>query len=209
MLSTKKLILSAINVACLIQGIAGQISIPTKENNKNCPGVLHNDGNNTPYCCIGGRLDLSTCPGWPICTGPTREPKPLSCFTEIPFSATDYNSLVKSASSKFLQNPDATPTETAASGTESGTEKASKTPANASTRKTAAETSSEARSTNANTEGTASETASETAAASGSESASETSSGASSTATGSDSNMKTPNLVGELLGGILAMWVVL
>lgn len=39
----------------------------------NCPGVLHVDSGDASSCCVGGvipPLTLSSCAGWPICTGP-------------------------------------------------------------------------------------------------------------------------------------------
>lgn len=68
-----------------------------------CPGVL----NDNTECCVGGKippLTLSSCAGWPICTGPvtvTTTSQPISCATIIPLSASDYSSLVASASSSL------------------------------------------------------------------------------------------------------------
>jgi hypothetical protein len=59
------------------------------------------------YCCVGGDLNLSTCEDWPLCISPlTAKPDTISmsCATKIPIMASDYNSLVESASSKYLRD---------------------------------------------------------------------------------------------------------
>ncbi|KAK9444211.1 hypothetical protein VB005_01958 [Metarhizium brunneum] len=83
-----------------------------------CPGVLHatanSQGSNT-YCCVGGTLNLSNCPGWPACTGPTSfDPKSttLSCASTVPLTASDYNARVSSASDSYY-NGIASPTKPA------------------------------------------------------------------------------------------------
>lgn len=172
------MLLSSISLACLFQGILAQTTIITGENNHNCPGVLNNPSNNKAYCCVGGKLDLSTCEGWPICTGSSWEPKSMSCYTTIPVSASDYDSRVKSASSRYLNGVEASATDDASSATSTGD----------------------------NTKDTASKT---TARGSAEQTASETISAAISSQTGNDSNMKTPGSVVGLLGGIMAMWMVL
>ena len=73
---------------------------------RNCPGSIQNDGNsgNDQYCCIGGHVTVSVCPGWPMCTGPTTVnpmAKP-SCATKVPWTASNYDQLVSSASSRYL-----------------------------------------------------------------------------------------------------------
>ncbi|KAL4731586.1 hypothetical protein ACLX1H_000559 [Fusarium chlamydosporum] len=72
----------------------------------NCPGVLRNgnDNDNKAYCCVGGELDLSTCEGWPICTGSSWSPKPITCAASVPVTIKDYSAQIKSASSKYLQD---------------------------------------------------------------------------------------------------------
>lgn len=69
-------------------------------NAANCPGVMRNN-----VCCVGGNLNLETCEGWPICKGPDTidlATSTLSCATEIPVTVSNYDDLVSSASSKFL-----------------------------------------------------------------------------------------------------------
>jgi hypothetical protein len=73
-----------------------------------CPGVLHagsvNGGSETSGCCVGGTLPpvvVSSCPGWPLCTGPATTSQsygPLSCATNIPYTASNYDELISSAS---------------------------------------------------------------------------------------------------------------
>ncbi|KAF5624319.1 hypothetical protein F52700_9485 [Fusarium sp. NRRL 52700] len=172
------MLLSSIGLAYLFQGILAQTTIITGENNKNCPGVLNNPADNKGYCCVGGKLDLSTCEGWPICTGSSWEPKSMSCYTTIPVSASDYNSRVKSASSRYLNGAEASATDDASSATSTG----------GSAKDTASK---------ATTKGSAGQTASETSSA------------ASSSQTSNVSNMKTPGSVGRLLGGLMAMWMIL
>ena len=57
-------------------------------------------------CCFGGipQLTLSSCAGWPVCTGPvtiTTTSKPISCATIIPVTISDYSSIIASASSSL------------------------------------------------------------------------------------------------------------
>ncbi|KAF2099001.1 hypothetical protein NA57DRAFT_56631 [Rhizodiscina lignyota] len=72
-----------------------------------CPGVFHVEASDSSACCVGGTLApvvVSSCPGWPQCTGPattSQEHKPLSCATDIPFTASDYSQQVASASSSL------------------------------------------------------------------------------------------------------------
>ena len=74
---------------------------------QSCPGVLvatGNGGSQSSYCCVGGTLLLSTCPGWPICQGPATTTTPEggpSCAAKIDVSATDYSAAVSSASASF------------------------------------------------------------------------------------------------------------
>ncbi|KAF5022645.1 hypothetical protein F66182_5321 [Fusarium sp. NRRL 66182] len=96
-LSTSLLLFSAAALS-VIQGSFGF----TAANPNDCPGVLVVDGNNVDYCCVGGDLDLSTCEGWPICTGSSWSPKTRACSTTVPVTASDYESRVKSASSRYL-----------------------------------------------------------------------------------------------------------
>ncbi|KAF4956956.1 hypothetical protein FGADI_3368 [Fusarium gaditjirri] len=141
------MLLSSISLACLIQGTLAQITIAARENSKNCPGVLNNPSDNKAYCCVGGELDLSTCEGWPICTGSSWEAKPMSCYASIPVSTSDYDSRVKSASSRYLNGADASTTDDASSATSTGDsakDTASKTTARGSAEQTASETSSAA-----------------------------------------------------------------
>ncbi|KAF4345023.1 hypothetical protein FBEOM_897 [Fusarium beomiforme] len=170
------MLLSVVTLACLAQGILAQITIITGDNNQdnqNCPGVLNNHGDNKGYCCVGGELDLSTCEGWPICTGSSWKAKSQSCYTTIPLSVSDYDSRIKSASSKYLNGNEATATDDAASASSTG------------------------------------DKSKEAASKTDEQTASETSSGAKSSQTGNDSNMKTPGSIGGLLGGVMAVLMVL
>jgi len=76
----------------------------------NCPGVLRNNNGNDgkAYCCVGGELDLSTCEGWPICTGSSWSAKPVSCAATVPVTATDYGAQIRSARSKYLEDDEPT-----------------------------------------------------------------------------------------------------
>lgn len=89
----------------------------------------------------------------------------MSCYTTIPVSASDYDSRVKSASSRYLNGVEASATDDASSATSTGD--------------------------------SSKDTASKTTARGSAEQ------------TGNDSNMKTPGSVVGLLGGIMAMWMVL
>ncbi|CAG1977261.1 unnamed protein product [Fusarium graminearum] len=104
--STAVHILFVLGMASCIRGTSAQTTVFIVDDggNFNCPGVLRNNGNNDKknYCCVGGELDLSTCEGWPICTGSSWKPKPITCATTVPISATDYNAQIKSARSKYL-----------------------------------------------------------------------------------------------------------
>jgi hypothetical protein len=104
--STVAHILFVFGLASSLQGTLAQTTMFMMNNagNFNCPGVLrNNNGNdNKGYCCVGGELDLSTCQGWPICTGSSWEPKPITCVTTVPITAPDYNAQIKSARSKFM-----------------------------------------------------------------------------------------------------------
>lgn len=91
-----------------------------------CPGVLSvpsGDSQDNGICCVGG--NVSTCDGWPLCAA-TASRTPVSCATKIPVSATDYSSLVESASSKYLDaegnaKPSSTADGTTAKSTSEGT----------------------------------------------------------------------------------------
>ena len=53
------------------------------------------------YSCVGGELTLSTCPGWPICTGSgtvDTATQTESCVTRIPVTQSDYSELISSYS---------------------------------------------------------------------------------------------------------------
>ncbi|KAM0234369.1 hypothetical protein ACHAP5_010091 [Fusarium lateritium] len=107
-------LLTALSLASLLQSTSAQTTTfeGSSNNGIKCPGVLQASGRDSDgTCCVGGKLDLSTCEGWPICTGSTREPKPLSCATRIPVSAKDYSSIIESASSKYLQGSEASATD--------------------------------------------------------------------------------------------------
>ncbi|KAF5661374.1 hypothetical protein FHETE_8436 [Fusarium heterosporum] len=117
-------LLTAISLASVMQCTLAQATITGDgmdgADNLKCPGVLSMTGNNQGYCCVGGELDLSTCAGWPICTGSTREPRPVTCATKIPITAKDYSKQVQSASSKYLQGSEASATDSMASATSAG-----------------------------------------------------------------------------------------
>ncbi|OBS24631.1 hypothetical protein FPOA_05171 [Fusarium poae] len=106
--STAAYILFVLGMVSCIRATSAQttVFILDEGGNFNCPGVLRNgdDNDKNAYCCVGGELDLSTCQGWPICTGSSWKPKPLTCATTVPISATDYNAQIKSARSKYLED---------------------------------------------------------------------------------------------------------
>ncbi|KAF2816587.1 uncharacterized protein BDZ99DRAFT_566399 [Mytilinidion resinicola] len=83
---------------------------PALADTNNCPGVLHVDGPSSTACCVGATPQsvlLSSCPGWPICTGPATTSQtisPLSCATDIPLTADNYDSLMASASSSLKES---------------------------------------------------------------------------------------------------------
>lgn len=109
----------------------------TRVSGRECPGVIKftGSGSDDGYCCVGGDLTLSNCPGWPICTGPTTiDPRSttLSCATTVPLSAADYSSLVSSASDSYYRtkgsgSADATSTPRPASGVHGGSATATPT----------------------------------------------------------------------------------
>ncbi|RGP67763.1 hypothetical protein FSPOR_5953 [Fusarium sporotrichioides] len=105
---TAVLILFVFGMVSCIRGSSAQTTVFILDDggNFNCPGVLQNDNGNDKkaYCCVGGELDLSTCQGWPICTGSSWKPKPITCATTVPVSATDYNAQIRSARSKYLED---------------------------------------------------------------------------------------------------------
>ncbi|KAH7002724.1 hypothetical protein EDB82DRAFT_241 [Fusarium venenatum] len=156
-----------------------------------CPGVLQVTGDNDDHCCVGGTLNLSTCEGWPLCSGPhtaAPEPTSISCATKIPLTANNYSSLIESASSRYLKaSGEAEPSSTGESSMPSAT----------STKKTDTEgTSTEGTST----EGTTTEGANDQEGL--------TNSGASPTETGNGSTIeKVPGLIVSLVGGVLALWM--
>ncbi|KAJ4244564.1 hypothetical protein NW762_014419 [Fusarium torreyae] len=186
--------LSPIILGYLIHGVSGQITITNDSSgSKNCPGVLENGGNDDGYCCVGGELDLSTCEGWPICTGSSWEPKTVSCATMIPVTAKDYDARIESASSKYLQDTEATTTAdsvpsatTISDSNDGGDDRSGATSSATST----AGSSTTADSTEAvSTAGT--------------------SSGASPTETDNASSIKMTNLAGGLVGTVLAIWMAI
>lgn len=67
-------------------------------------------------CCVGGTVQgphLSTCKGWPICSGSattTVTPKPLSCATAITWTSGGENSEYYSLVSKASESLDASGT---------------------------------------------------------------------------------------------------
>lgn len=76
----------------------------------NCPGALFPDDTgdtDDEYCCIGGDVTVSDCPGWPICKGPktvnvaTQTP---NCGVKIATTVSNYDDLVSSASSRYLND---------------------------------------------------------------------------------------------------------
>ncbi|KAM0350555.1 hypothetical protein ACHAPU_003038 [Fusarium lateritium] len=134
-------LLTAMSLASVMQCTLAQTTTFNGDNmdSLKCPGVLSMTGNNEGYCCVGGELDLSTCAGWPICTGSTREPRPVTCATKIPITAKDYSDQVQSASSKYLQGSEASATDSMASSTDS---MASATSAGGNDKPTTTETNS-------------------------------------------------------------------
>ncbi|RBR15910.1 uncharacterized protein FIESC28_07155 [Fusarium coffeatum] len=109
---------------CLLRGTLAQTTVFIKDDGGsfNCPGVLRNNNGNDgkAYCCVGGKLDLSTCEGWPICTGSSWSAKPVSCAATVPVTATDYGAQIKSARSKYLQDDEPTVTSDSVSSATSG-----------------------------------------------------------------------------------------
>ncbi|KAF4968741.1 hypothetical protein FSARC_3924 [Fusarium sarcochroum] len=191
--------LSTMILGHMIQGISGQITITNdSSDSKNCPGVLQNGGNDDGYCCVGGELDLSTCEGWPICTGSSWEAKTVSCATKILVTAKDYDARIESASSKYLQDNEATTTADSAPSTttisDSDDDDGNESGA------TASATSTEDNSTTDD---------STTASSTGAISAEGTSSGASPSETNSASSIKMTSLVGGVVGSAIAIWMAI
>ncbi|KAJ4249072.1 hypothetical protein NW762_012404 [Fusarium torreyae] len=99
-----------------------------------CPGAIEGHGGGTidNYCCVGGQLTISRCKGWPICHGSaTIKPRAAEatpdCSASIPVTASDYDDLVSSASSKYLKSGSgapatATSTSDDATSTDSGSQ---------------------------------------------------------------------------------------
>ena len=77
-----------------------------------CPGVAEITQGSNGYCCVGGQVNNTNCEGWPICQGPATITHSTVCATEIPFTASNYDDLVTSASSMYL-NSDGSITATA------------------------------------------------------------------------------------------------
>ncbi|SPJ88878.1 uncharacterized protein FTOL_12773 [Fusarium torulosum] len=162
-------LLTALSLASILQSTTAQTTTfgDSSNNGVKCPGVLQASGSdNDGTCCVGGKLDLSTCEGWPICTGSSWKPKSVSCATRIPVTAKGYTSLIESASSKYLQGSEASATDDS---------KPSATSTGESSKQAASATNSDA----------------------------------SPSETGNSSVMKMPNLVGGMIGSILAMWVLM
>ncbi|KAI8716039.1 hypothetical protein NCS52_00896500 [Fusarium sp. LHS14.1] len=193
---TSTLLLSALALSLASQSMADTVVIVNgatltgnaqAESGKNrligtkCPGVLQVTGDNDGHCCVGGTLNLSTCKGWPLCSGrqtAAPEPTSISCATKIPLTASDYSSLIESASSRYLKASDeAEPSSTGESSM----------PLATSTEET-------------DTEGTSTEGANDQEGP--------TSSGASPAETGNGSIMeKVPGLMAGVVGGVLALWM--
>jgi hypothetical protein len=70
-------------------------------NGKYCPGAGLDaavvNGATSGVCCVAGSIQVSDCPGWPICTGPTTSVPPPQCSETISFTATDYDARISSA----------------------------------------------------------------------------------------------------------------
>ncbi|WZH49739.1 uncharacterized protein QYS62_010948 [Fusarium acuminatum] len=167
--STTSTLLTALSLASILQSTTAQTTIFSGSSNNGikCPGVLQASGSDSDgTCCVGGKLDLSTCEGWPICTGSSWEPKSVSCATRVPVTAKDYSSIIESASSKYLQGSEASATHDS---------KPSVTSTGESRKQAASATNSDAGPSE----------------------------------TGNSSVMKMPNLVGGLVGSILALWMVM
>ncbi|KAI8676068.1 hypothetical protein NCS57_00510200 [Fusarium keratoplasticum] len=193
---TSTLLLSALALSLASQSMADTVVIVNgatltgnaqAESGKNrligtkCPGVLQVTGDNDGHCCVGGTLNLSTCKGWPLCSGrqtAAPEPTSISCATKIPLTASDYSSLIESASSRYLKaSGEAEPSSTGESSM----------PLATSTEET-------------DTEGTSTEGANDQEGS--------TSSGASPAETGNGSIMeKVPGLMAGVVGGVLALWM--
>ncbi|KIL87457.1 hypothetical protein FAVG1_09163 [Fusarium avenaceum] len=166
-------LLTALSLASILQSTTALTTTygGSSDSGIKCPGVLEANGGGSDSdgtCCVGGKLDLSTCEGWPICTGSTWEPKSVSCVTRVPVTAKDYSSIIESVSSKYLQGSEASATDDSMpSATSTG--------------------------------GSSKQAASATA----------TNSDASPSETGNSSVMKMPNLVGGVVGSILALWMAM
>lgn len=66
-----------------------------------CPGANVQDGTSS-YCCVGGTVIVSTCPGWPICTGEATTTGGVEgCITKVPFTQSDYSQVVSSAAASI------------------------------------------------------------------------------------------------------------
>ncbi|KAI9747710.1 MAG: hypothetical protein M4579_007406 [Chaenotheca gracillima] len=97
---------SSLVPASLLFGVA----LAQDQGINNCPGVMHVGSGSSSVCCVGGDIPkptLSTCPGWPMCTGPatvTPTTAPLSCATVIPMSTSGYESLVSAASESLAKS---------------------------------------------------------------------------------------------------------
>ncbi|KAJ4118929.1 hypothetical protein NW768_010671 [Fusarium equiseti] len=130
MISTAARLLFILGMAVsLLRGTSAQTTVFIMDDGGsfNCPGVLRNDNGNDgkAYCCVGGELDLSTCEGWPICTGSSWSAKPVSCATTVPVTATDYGAQIRSARSKYLQDDEPTITsDSVSSATSDGSQAA-------------------------------------------------------------------------------------
>ncbi|KYK58801.1 hypothetical protein DCS_05819 [Drechmeria coniospora] len=115
-------LLSIVALTSVVQGRSLNI---TNGDDSWCPGVyVANDTD--AYCCVSGKLQLSVCAGWPLCTGSTTiDPKTstLSCATTVPVTASDYKEAISRASASYYNtkhsNSPAIATKTQAAATTS------------------------------------------------------------------------------------------
>ncbi|KAH8172090.1 hypothetical protein LIA77_08858 [Sarocladium implicatum] len=93
-------------VQALIVILALTCQVLADGNTNNCPGVIEGENtgpNPTGYCCVGGHVTNSICNGWPNCKGPVTVTKTSpECSTKVPFTIDDYDSVIESASSRYL-----------------------------------------------------------------------------------------------------------
>jgi hypothetical protein len=97
----------SIALAALLPIFSAKLALADADN---CPGVLNVEYPSLTGCCVGAApqsVVVSSCPGWPICTGlatTSMNISPLSCATCILLTADNYNSLVASASRSLQQS---------------------------------------------------------------------------------------------------------